>query len=69
MITMIPVKSSTILFVGYDEETRKMRVEFQTSIYEYEDVEPECFESFLKSESKGTFLNEYIKDKYNYKRV
>lgn len=69
MMTMIPVKSSTILFVGYDEETRKMRVEFQTSTYEYEDVEPECFESFLKSDSKGTFLNEYIKDKYNYKRV
>lgn len=69
MMTMIPVKSSTILFIGYDEETRKMRVEFQTSTYEYEDVEPECFESFLKSESKGTFLNEYIRGKYNYKRV
>lgn len=69
MMTMVPVTSSTILFAGYDEETRKMRVEFQTSTYEYEDVEPECFESFLKSDSKGTFLNEYIKGKYNYKRV
>lgn len=66
---MIPVESSMVDSVGYDEETRCLQVVFNTSrVYCYEDVPPEIFQGLLEAESKGRYIRAYIIDVYPYRR-
>lgn len=67
MENMIDVTSSNIKKIGWKEE--KLYVEYSSGIYEYDDVPKEVFESFKLAKSKGTFMNEYIKNNYSYRRV
>lgn len=68
-IAMIPVESSMIDSVGYDEETRCLQVVFNTGkVYCYEDVPPEVFQGLLAAESKGRYMLAHIIDAYPYRR-
>lgn len=68
-ITMIPVESSMIDSVGYDEETRCLQVVFNSGkVYCYEDVPPEVFQELLAAESKGRYMLAHIIDVYSYRR-
>lgn len=68
-IIFIPVESSNIISVGYDETTSSMYVNYRSGTYKYDDVEKSVYESLLTSTSKGRFMNENIKGQYNYSRV
>ena len=62
-IAMIPVESSMIDSVGYDEETHCLQVVFNTGkVYCYEDVPPEVFQGLLAAESKGQYMRACIID-------
>lgn len=68
-IAMIPVESSMIDSVGYDEETRCLQVVFNTGkVYCYEGVPPEVFQGLLAAESKGRYMLAHIIDTYPYRR-
>ncbi len=68
-ITMIPVDSSMVDSVGYDEARRLLQVVFTSGrVYCYEDVPPEVFQGLLKAESKGQYMRTYIIDVYPYRR-
>lgn len=68
-ITMIPVDSSMVDSVGYDEEHRLLQVIFTSGrVYCYEDVPPEVFQGLLEAESKGQYMRAYIIDVYPYRR-
>lgn len=59
---MIPVESSNIDSVGYDEKTLDLRVKFKTGkIYEYHLFPIELFNDFSSSESKGKFFAKNIR--------
>jgi len=67
---MIPVQSSNVTSIGYNEETETLRVAFQSgSIYEYYNVPPPIFEQFKSAPSIGSYLNRNIKGFYPYQRV
>ena len=68
-INFIPVESSNILSVGYEEETSSLYVKYPSGTYKYDGVDKSVYESFLTSPSKGRFMNETIKGQYNYSRV
>lgn len=68
-ITFIPVESSNIISVGYDETTSSLYVKYLSGTYKYDNVDKSVYESLLTSFSKGRFLNENIKGQYNYSRV
>lgn len=68
-IIFIPVESSNIISVGYDETTSSMYVNYPSGTYKYDGVDKSVYESFLTSPSKGRFMNENIKGQYNYSRV
>ena len=58
----IKVISSNIKTVGYDEANKILEIEFMNGgIYQYEKVEKEVHENFLKSESLGKFFYKNIK--------
>jgi hypothetical protein len=64
------VESETLLSVGYDSATETLEVEFTNGgIYQYYNVPVPIHRKLMASESKGKFLNVYIKPAYPYSRV
>jgi hypothetical protein len=66
-IQFTEVKSSNIISVGHDGTN--LYVNYKSGTYKYENVDKSVYESLLTSESKGKFMNENIKGKYNYSRI
>ena len=64
-VTMVPVKSSNVIAVGY--KSNKMYVEFASGHYEYDDVPKEVYDGFLASESKGKYMWANVRGKYEYR--
>lgn len=64
------VASSNIRSVGYDSQSQTLEVEFLTgTVYQYYGVPENMYEQMMKEQSKGRFLNTYIKNQYPYSRV
>lgn len=62
---MIRVASTAIISVGYDPESRKMRIRFkQGRAYSFCNVPQHVFDKFLSASSKGRYYDRYIKDRY-----
>jgi KTSC domain len=68
---MIPVESSSIELVGYDEQAQELYVRFHNRgrTYAYEDVPRAQFDALLAAPSKGRYLNWEIKPYHAYRRV
>jgi len=68
---MIPVVSSQISYIGYDDENQKLYVTFTKGgkTYEYSDVPYKIFKEFEKSESIGQYFIKNIKTKYINREV
>ena len=66
----IPVQSSNIKSVGYDETNKILEIEFHSGgIYQYLTVENEIHAKLMKAASKGIFFHSFIKDKYPTKKL
>lgn len=64
------VLSTNIDMIGYDEDNSQLHVRFNSGAeYVYNEVPPAVFQEFLDADSKGKFLNERIKGRYEYARV
>ena len=66
-IQFTEVQSSNIISIGHDGTN--LYVNYKSGTYKYENVDKSVYESLLTSESKGRFMNEHIKGRYNYTRV
>jgi hypothetical protein len=57
----IPVKSSNIAEVGYDEGTKILEIQFKSGgVYQYAGVEPYTHADLIGAESIGRFVNQNI---------
>lgn len=66
----LPVSSSTIASVGYDETIQVLEVEFiKTGIYQYMNVPLPTYEALMAAPSLGVFLNANIKGQFPYERL
>lgn len=64
------IKSSNIRSVGYEKETMTFEVEFNSgSVYQYHSVPETVYMAFMKASSKGSYLNQKIKDHYSFREV
>ncbi|AXH01201.1 KTSC domain-containing protein (plasmid) [Deinococcus wulumuqiensis] len=67
---MIDANSAAFKAVGYDPATRTMRIHFHDAgIYEYSHVEQEDFDALMAAESKGTHLNQVMKNNHPYREI
>lgn len=67
-MTLVTVDSTVIHAVGYDEETRRLEVVFNSGqVYCYIDVPREVYERLLTADSKGSYLQAYVIDVYPYR--
>jgi hypothetical protein len=66
----IPVSSSNLESVGYDEESGTLEVEFKNgTLYQYFDVPQGVFDGLANADSPGGYLAENIKGVYRYSRA
>jgi len=69
-VKTIPVQSSNLRAVGYDPETRELRVEFHSgSVHDHVGVKPEDHSGLMAADSHGTFYNANIKGRYPSKKI
>jgi hypothetical protein len=66
----IPVSSSNVESVGYDEDSGTLEVEFKNGmLYQYFDVPQGAFNGLVDADSVGCYLAENIKGVYRYSRA
>ena len=73
-VEMIPVESSNILGVGYDDEEDTLYVTFHSGgvsggRYRYEGVRKEIYEAFMAAPSKGKFFHASIKGRFLFEKL
>lgn len=69
-MTRVPVTSSNIVSIGYDEASKTLEVEFKDGVvYQYLDVEADKHANLMNADSHGKFLNAQIKGQYRYQRL
>lgn len=66
---MIPVNSSNIARIGYNEEDHILFIEFNKGpTYQYFDVPQHVYQALLEAPSKGDYFIDHIKHTYRYSR-
>lgn len=70
---LVPVLSSHLRAMGYDETTGELQIQFWNgTIYAYYGVPMDIYQAFAMSPSLGTFFHQYIRnrpDLYNPVRI
>jgi len=62
--------SSVISAVKYDPVSCTLRVIFVSGqVYDYQEVPPEVYKAMISARSKGTYLNNYIKGNYEFRKI
>ena len=65
-----PILSTTLQAVGYDHRTCVLEAEFRTGeIYRYYLVPRSGFEGLMRADSKGSYFNRKIRDRFRYEHV
>ena len=66
---LVPVESTMIGAVAYDDARRDLIVIFNTGqTYVYSDVPRDVYDGLLAADSKGTFMKSSVIDQYPYRR-
>lgn len=64
-LSWVPVVSSNLSSVAYDQDTRTLYIRFQSGgEYTYADVPVEVAQSLIRAASPGRFFNERVKHAY-----
>jgi hypothetical protein len=64
------VRSESIRSVGYDPEKHTLEIEFTNSgLYKYFDVPDTVYTSLMRARSKGAYVNDYVRDRFDYKKL
>lgn len=66
---MIPVSSSNLSAVGYDEFSMTLRVQFKSGAYDYSNVPKNIFDGLLSASSKGSYHHAFIKNSFPYRKI
>ncbi|SFT39248.1 KTSC domain-containing protein [Pseudoalteromonas lipolytica] len=65
----VPVESSNLVSVGYDENSLTLEIEFKSGIYQYYDVPQYIYEELISSSSLGSYHHRSIKNEFSCSKV
>ena len=69
-IARVPVVSSMMRSVGYDDDHAVLEIEFINGpVYRYHAVPRREWTGLMEAESKGRYFDAFIRDKYPMRRV
>lgn len=61
------LESSSIASAGYDRRRKVLEIEFSNGgVYRYYNVPEWLYDEFMRAESKGAFVNAYVKPAHPY---
>ncbi len=64
------VSSSTIVSIGYNEESNILEIEFKSGgIYQYFGISKAIYIQLMSADSIGTFHSQHIKNTYQFVKV
>ena len=64
------VDSSGVVSVGYDDWSKTLEIEFPGgAVYDYAHVPEMLYRDLLEAESKGRFVNLYIKPYFEHEKI
>lgn len=70
MLELIPVDSSSVLGIGYNEDQRVLYVQYADGeVYEYFKVPKNDYLELLTAKSIGWSVNKRIKPYYNFQKI
>lgn len=70
MTDWIPVESSNLSKIRYDNESRTLEIEFKGGRrYQYFDVPERVFDGLRKADSHGSYFHEHIRGSFRYARL
>jgi hypothetical protein len=70
VVERLPVSSSNLTSVGYDEVGQVLEVEFRHGgVYQYVGVSRSVYDEFMSAASLGGYLARRIKPRYPFRRV
>jgi hypothetical protein len=62
--------SSVVAHIHYNRDRQILRITFVSGmVYEYLEVPEEAYQNLISSDSKGSYLNRFIKNRYDYKKI
>lgn len=69
-IQRVPVVSTNVASVGYSRHLRALEIEFvRGAVYRFLDVPGRVYNELLAAESKGHFIFENLRGKYEFVRI
>lgn len=69
-MNMIPVSSSNLAAVGYDEKSKTLFITFHKSgTYAYDNVPESVYRGLMAAGSKGQYHKAYIKHSFPYRHL
>jgi hypothetical protein len=64
------VTSSNVKSIGYDASSSTLEVEFNSGgIYQYYSVPESIYSALLHASSKGSYINDHIKNRFRCRQV
>jgi hypothetical protein len=62
--------SSVVKYFNYNADSHTLRIHYVSGmVYEYLEVPENVYAQLKQSKSKGTYLNKFIKGKFEYRKV
>lgn len=69
-MNLVPVSSSNIAAIGYDEGSMTLTVEFLSgTLYQYFDVSSQVYQELMAAGSVGTYFSQNIRNNYRYTKL
>jgi len=68
-MNMIPVSSSNMVAVGYNESSQQLIIKFHSGTYEYSHVPSSIYQGLMSASSKGRYHHNFIKNTYPYIKI
>jgi hypothetical protein len=65
----VQVISSNVVAIGYKEKEKDLYIDFKNGSYVYFNVPQEIYDGLLNAESKGKYLHQKIKGRYDYAKL
>lgn len=70
MTDPVEVRSSSLARLSYDRRQAILQVEFRDGTeYEYTGVPPKTYENLLQADSKGSYFNHYIRNRFTASKL
>jgi len=69
-MTRIKINSDKLLSVGYEPDAELLELEFpDKEVYEYHKVHPVIYMGLMHTDSKESYFDNHIRDKFRYNVV